>query len=81
MPPPPPKGRGGDNDKGGRGLAGVGRCTSTHRALGEPTTGPWEGRGGGHLGAQPFRRAATPGVGGGGGGLCISVTVSTYLNS
>ena len=54
---------------GGGGLAGVGRRAGTHRALGEPATGPWEGRGGGHLtlGAQSFRRAATPGVGGGRG--------------
>ena len=51
-----------DQGWGGGGLAEVGRCGGTHRALGEPATGPWEGRGGGHLtlGAQSFRRTATP---------------------
>ena len=47
------------------------RCRAdTHRALGEPATGPWEDRGGRHLtqGVWSFRRAATLGVGGGWGG-------------
>ena len=41
-----------------------------HRALRGPEPGPWAGGGGRYLtsGRQPFRRAATPGVGGGKGG-------------
>ena len=48
-PPPPPRGGGGaatTTGGGGGGLTGVGRRAGTHKALGEPATRPWEGRGG-----------------------------------
>ena len=70
---PCPRGGGGggsDDNNGGGGLTGVRYRDGTHRALGEPATGPWEGGGGRHVtqGAKSFRCAATPRVGGGGGG-------------
>ena len=69
--PPPPRG-GAATTTMGEGLVGAGRRAGAHSALGEPATGPWEGRGRGHLtpGAQSFRCAATPGMAGrrGGGG-------------
>ena len=68
--PPPPQAGGQRRRQWGGGLTRLGRRAGTHRALGEPTTGPWKGGGGTHLTqvAQSFRRAVTPGVGGGPGG-------------